>query len=42
MDKNTEAHLKKAAKAAGEKSLSMLKSKELLPLTGYDHKSDGE
>lgn len=29
--------LKKAASAAGEKSLSMLKSKDLLPLTGYVH-----
>lgn len=32
-----ELDLKKAAKAAGEKSLSMIKSKELLPLTGYVH-----
>ncbi|NBH17994.1 Cys-tRNA(Pro) deacylase [Clostridiaceae bacterium] len=32
-----ELDLKKAAKAAGEKSVSMLKSKELLPLTGYIH-----
>ncbi len=29
--------LKKAAKAVGEKSISMIKSKELLPLTGYIH-----
>ena len=29
--------LKKAAKAAGEKSIAMLPSKELLPLTGYVH-----
>lgn len=29
--------LKKAAKAAGEKSVSMLPSKQLLPLTGYVH-----
>lgn len=32
-----ELDLKKAAKAVGEKSISMLKSKELLPLTGYVH-----
>lgn len=32
-----ELDLKKAAKAVGEKSVSMLKSKELLPLTGYIH-----
>ena len=32
-----ELDLKKAAKAAGEKSIEMLKSKELLPLTGYVH-----
>lgn len=32
-----ELDLKKAAAAVGEKSLSMLKSKELLPLTGYVH-----
>ncbi|MBE5785462.1 MAG: Cys-tRNA(Pro) deacylase [Clostridiales bacterium] len=32
-----ELDLKKAAKAAGEKSIDMLKSKELLPLTGYVH-----
>ncbi len=29
--------LKKAAKAVGEKSVSMIKQKELLPLTGYIH-----
>lgn len=29
--------LKKAAKAAGEKSISMILQKELLPLTGYIH-----
>lgn len=29
--------LKKAAKAAGEKAVSMIKQKELLPLTGYVH-----
>ena len=32
-----ELDLKKAAKTAGEKSVEMLKSKELLPLTGYVH-----
>lgn len=32
-----ELELKKAAKAVGEKSVEMLKSKELLPLTGYIH-----
>jgi Cys-tRNA(Pro)/Cys-tRNA(Cys) deacylase len=32
-----ELDLKKAAKAVGEKSISMLKQKELLPLTGYVH-----
>lgn len=32
-----ELDLKKAAKAVGEKSIAMLKSKELLPLTGYIH-----
>ena len=32
-----ELDLKKAARAAGEKSIEMLKSKELLPLTGYVH-----
>ena len=29
--------LKKAARAVGEKSVSMIKQKELLPLTGYIH-----
>ncbi|MBF6625238.1 aminoacyl-tRNA deacylase [Tuanshanicoccus lijuaniae] len=29
--------LKKAAKAVGEKSIEMIKEKELLPLTGYVH-----
>lgn len=29
--------LKKAARAVGEKSVEMLKAKELLPLTGYVH-----
>ena len=32
-----ELDLKKAAKAVGEKSVAMIKSKELLPLTGYVH-----
>lgn len=32
-----ELDLKKAAACVGEKALSMLKSKELLPLTGYVH-----
>ena len=32
-----ELNLKKAARAAGEKSIQMIKSKELLPLTGYVH-----
>ena len=32
-----ELDLKKAAAAVGEKSLEMIKSKELLPLTGYVH-----
>lgn len=32
-----ELDLKKAAKAVGEKSIDMLKAKELLPLTGYMH-----
>ena len=32
-----ELHLKKAAKAVGEKSVAMIKSRELLPLTGYVH-----
>ena len=30
-------NLKKAAKAAGAKSIAMIKQKELLPLTGYIH-----
>ena len=34
---NDELDLKKAAKAAGEKSVAMIKQKELLPLTGYVH-----
>ena len=34
---NKELDLKKAAKAVGEKSISMIKSKDLLPLTGYIH-----
>lgn len=32
-----ELDLKKAAKAVEEKSIEMIKSKELLPLTGYIH-----
>ena len=32
-----ELDLKKAAKVAGEKAVSMIKQKELLPLTGYVH-----
>lgn len=32
-----ELDLKKAAKCVGEKSIEMIKSKELLPLTGYIH-----
>ncbi|MBR0139273.1 MAG: Cys-tRNA(Pro) deacylase [Firmicutes bacterium] len=32
-----ELDLKKAAKAAKEKNIEMIKSKELLPLTGYVH-----
>ena len=32
-----ELNLKKAAAAAGEKSIEMLRAKELLPLTGYVH-----
>jgi len=32
-----ELDLKKAAKSVNEKSISMIKSKELLPLTGYIH-----
>ena len=34
---NEELDLKKAAKAAGEKSIEMIKQKDLLPLTGYIH-----
>lgn len=34
---NRELDLKKAAGAVGEKSVEMLKAKELLPLTGYVH-----
>lgn len=34
---NRELDLKKAAAAVGEKSVSMIKEKELLPLTGYVH-----
>ena len=32
-----ELDLKKSAKAVGEKNIEMVKSKELLPLTGYIH-----
>ena len=32
-----ELNLKSAAKAAGEKAVSMIKQKDLLPLTGYIH-----
>lgn len=32
-----ELDLKKAAKAVGEKNIAMIKSKDLLPLTGYIH-----
>lgn len=32
-----ELNLKKAAAAAGEKNIEMIKSKDLLPLTGYVH-----
>ena len=32
-----ELNLKKAAKAVSEKSIEMIKSKDLLPLTGYIH-----
>lgn len=32
-----ELDLKKAAKAVGEKSIAMIKAKDLLPLTGYVH-----
>ena len=34
---NAELDLKKAARAAGKKSIEMLRVKELLPLTGYVH-----
>ena len=34
---NTELNLKKAAAAAGEKSVSMIHQRDLLPLTGYVH-----
>lgn len=34
---NKELNLKAAAKAVNEKSIEMIKSKELLPLTGYIH-----
>lgn len=34
---NEELNLKKAALAVGEKSIEMIKQKELLPLTGYIH-----
>ena len=34
---NKELDLKKAAKSVNEKSIEMIKSKELLPLTGYIH-----
>ena len=34
---NKELNLKKAAKAVNEKKIEMIKSKELLPLTGYIH-----
>lgn len=34
---NGELDLKKAASAVGEKNVEMIKSKELLPLTGYIH-----
>lgn len=33
----SELDLKKAAKSVGEKKIEMIKSKELLPLTGYIH-----
>ena len=32
-----ELNLKKAAQSVGEKSIEMIRSKELLPLTGYIH-----
>lgn len=34
---NKELDLKKAAKSVNEKSIAMIKQKELLPLTGYIH-----
>ena len=34
---NKELNLKKAAQSVGEKSIEMIRSKELLPLTGYIH-----
>ena len=34
---NETLNLKKAAKASGEKSIQMIREKELLPLTGYVH-----
>lgn len=34
---NAELNLKKAAQALGEKSIEMIRAKELLPLTGYIH-----
>lgn len=34
---NKELNLKKAANSVGAKSIEMIKSKELLPLTGYIH-----
>lgn len=34
---NKELNLKKATKAVNEKKIEMIKSKELLPLTGYIH-----
>ncbi len=34
---NKELDLKKAAKSVGEKNIEMIKSKDLLPLTGYIH-----
>ncbi|MDO5445205.1 MAG: Cys-tRNA(Pro) deacylase [Eubacteriales bacterium] len=34
---NEELNLKKAAAVSGEKSIEMIRSKELLPLTGYIH-----
>ena len=34
---SSELDLKKAAKSVGDKSVEMVKSKELLPLTGYIH-----